>query len=83
MTCYRSKNDFFKKSGPRLIRAKGQTHHGSNKIGRSLRADMCIPDGLLFMWGFVPNFSFAVLVVASQKNPISALKKWKTHFFVG
>jgi hypothetical protein len=32
-----SKNYFCKKSGARLIRAKGQTHPGSNEIGRSLR----------------------------------------------
>jgi hypothetical protein len=62
--------------GPLLIRAKGQTHPGSSKIGRSLRkennseglrdkmrADMCISGGLLFMWGVVPNFSFVVSVV--------------------
>jgi hypothetical protein len=41
---------------------------------------MCIPDGLLFMWGVVPNFPFAVSVVASQEKPILALQKWKTHF---
>jgi hypothetical protein len=28
----------------------------------------------------VPSFSFAVLVAASQKSPILALWKWKTHF---
>jgi hypothetical protein len=41
---------------------------------------MCIPGGLLFMWDVVPSFPFAVLVVASQKNLIPALQKWKTHF---
>jgi hypothetical protein len=40
-----------------------------------MRADMCIIGGLLFMWGVVPSFSFAVLIAASQKNPISALQK--------
>jgi hypothetical protein len=44
------------------------------------RADVCIPGGLLFMWGLVPSFPFAVSVAASQKNLISALQKWKTHF---
>jgi hypothetical protein len=32
-----SKNDFFKKSGARLNRAKGQTYPGSSEISRSLR----------------------------------------------
>jgi hypothetical protein len=45
-----------------------------------MRADMCISDGLLFMWGVVPNFPFAVSVAASQINPILALQKWKMHF---
>jgi hypothetical protein len=43
---------------------------------------MCIPGGLLFMWGVVPNFPFVILVAASQKNPISALRKWKTYFLL-
>jgi hypothetical protein len=45
-----------------------------------MRADMFILGGLLFMWGVVPNFPFAVSVAASQKTPISTLQKWKTHF---
>jgi hypothetical protein len=36
MTCCGSKNNFCKKLGARLIRAKGQTHPGSIKIGMSL-----------------------------------------------
>jgi hypothetical protein len=28
----------------------------------------------------VPSFLFAVSVAASQKYPILALRKWKTHF---
>jgi hypothetical protein len=32
------------------------------------------------MWGVVPSFLFVVSVAASQKNPISALQKWKRHF---
>jgi hypothetical protein len=43
------------------------------------RADIFIPGGLLFMWGVVPSFRFRVSVAASQKNPISALRKWKKH----
>jgi hypothetical protein len=86
---------FFKKSGARLIRAKGQTHPRFQQNRQELvynpennfeglrdetRADMCILGSLLFMWGVVPSFPFAVLVAASQKNPISALQKWKMHF---
>jgi hypothetical protein len=41
---------------------------------------MCILGGLLFIWGVVPSFPFAVLVAVSQENLISALKNWKTHF---
>jgi hypothetical protein len=40
---------------------------------------MCILGGLLFMWGVVPSFPFAVSMAGSQ-NPILALQKWKTHF---
>jgi hypothetical protein len=90
MTCCGSKIDFCRKTRAHLIRAKGQTHPGSSKIGKSLRkiqknnsldlreekrADICIPGVLLFMWGVLPSFLFAVLVAASQKNPISALQK--------
>jgi hypothetical protein len=28
----------------------------------------------------MPSFSFIILMAASQKSPISALQKWKTHF---
>jgi hypothetical protein len=41
---------------------------------------MRIPSGLLFMWGVFPSFRFHVLVAASQKNPISVLRKWKKNF---
>jgi hypothetical protein len=41
---------------------------------------MCIPGGLLFMWGIVPSFRFRVSVDGSQKNLISAIQKWKKHF---
>jgi hypothetical protein len=44
------------------------------------RPDICIPGGLLFMWGVFPSFRIRVLVAASQKNLISALRKWKRHF---
>jgi hypothetical protein len=36
MTCCGSENVFCEKLGARLIRAKGQTHPGSSKIGMSL-----------------------------------------------
>jgi hypothetical protein len=71
MTYCGSENDFCKILGAHLIRAKGQTHPGSSEIGMSLckiqknnskslrdeiRADICIPSGLLFMWGVVSSF---------------------------
>jgi hypothetical protein len=70
MTYCGSENDFCKKLGAHLIRAKGQTHLGSNEIDMSLckiqkitlkvcdetRADICIIDGLLFMWRVMPSF---------------------------
>jgi hypothetical protein len=94
MTCCRSKNDFCKKSGGLLFSAKVKTSPVPTKpqelaqnskttskgCRNEMRADMCIPGGLLFMWGVFPSFRFRVSVVASQKNPISALQKWKKHF---
>jgi hypothetical protein len=95
MTCCRSKNDFCKKSGGLLFSAKVQNHTGSSKIGSNLhkiqkntsegcrnkkRANMCMLGGLLFMWDVFPSFQFGVLVAASQKNLISALRKWQKHF---
>jgi hypothetical protein len=71
---------FVKKSGACLITAKVQNHPGSSKNRQELvqnpkytsegchnetRADMCIPCGLLFMWGVVPSFWFRVSVAAS------------------
>jgi hypothetical protein len=47
-----------------------------------MRDDMCIPDGLLFMWGVVPNFCFAVSVVASQK-PDFGTPKMENALFMG
>jgi hypothetical protein len=32
------------------------------------------------MWGVFPSFQFRGSIAASQKNPISALRKWKKHF---
>jgi hypothetical protein len=40
---------------------------------------MCILGDLLFMWGVVTSFQFCVSVVASQRNPVLALRKWKMH----
>jgi hypothetical protein len=71
-----------------------QTHPGSNEsVGacenpkytstgcrNEMRAYMRIPGGLPFIWGVVPSFQFNFLLAASQKNPISALQKWKKHF---
>jgi hypothetical protein len=43
MTCWGSKNDFYKKSGCLLFSAKVQNHPGSNEIGRNLRKIQKIP----------------------------------------
>jgi hypothetical protein len=91
MTCCGSKNDFCKKSGGLLFSAKVQNHPVPAKSAgtcakfkkyyrNKTRADMRIPSGLLFMWGVFPTFRFRVSVATSQKNPISALQKWKKHF---
>jgi hypothetical protein len=70
MTYCGSENDFCKKIGAHLIRAKGQTHPGSTEIGMSLCKNqkitlkVCVmkqeliylSQGLLFMWGVVPSF---------------------------
>jgi hypothetical protein len=85
---------FCKKSGAHLIIAKGKltsvqqnrqelAQNPENKfegLRDKMRADICFPDGLLFMWGVVPSFSISVSAATSQKNPISALRKWKMHF---
>jgi hypothetical protein len=44
---------------------------------------MCILGGLLFMWGIVPNFLFAVSVAVSQKNPDFGTPKMEHTLFVG
>jgi hypothetical protein len=74
---------FAKKSGARLIKAKGQTHPGSSEIGRSLRKIqkinlkvcamkqelICVSQVVYYLYGgVVPSFSFAVSVAASQKT---------------
>jgi hypothetical protein len=43
---------------------------------------MCILCDLLFLWGVVPSFSFAVLVAASQK-PDFGIPKMEKTLFVG
>jgi hypothetical protein len=43
MTCYGSKNDFYKKSGGLLFSAKVQNHPCSSEIGRNLRKIEKIP----------------------------------------
>jgi hypothetical protein len=76
MICCESKNDFCRKLGARLIRAKGKTHPGSSEIGRSLRKiQKNNSEGSRDKTGVVPSFPFSVSVVSSQKNPISALRK--------
>jgi hypothetical protein len=95
MTCCGSKKDFCKKSGACLFTAKVQTRPGSNEICRSLRKIQNIPPKVsaikqelicvsqavyYFTWGVMSSFWFRVSVVASQKNSILALRKWKRHF---
>jgi hypothetical protein len=45
-----------------------------------MRDDMHILDGLLFMWGVVTSFRFAVLVAASQKNGFRHSENGKSTF---
>jgi hypothetical protein len=45
-----------------------------------MRVDNRITGGNLFMWDVFPSFRFRVSIAASQKNPISVLRKWKKHF---
>jgi hypothetical protein len=74
MTCCRSKNDFFKKSGGLLFSAKVQNHPGSNEIGRNLnkiqkmplkaaatkRELICVSQVVYYLCGvFSPAFDFA------------------------
>jgi hypothetical protein len=95
MTCCGSKNGYYKKSGGWLFSAKVQNHPSSSKIGQELAQNSeytfegCrnktkdktrILGGVLFVCGVFLRFWFCVLVDASQKNPISALWKWKKQF---
>jgi hypothetical protein len=43
---------------------------------------MCIPGGLLFMWGVVSSFSFVISVAALQKTQFWRFKNGK-HTFRG
>jgi hypothetical protein len=47
-----------------------------------MRADMCIPGGLLFMWGVLLSFPFTTSVAASQKTQFQHSKNRK-HTFLG
>jgi hypothetical protein len=48
-----------------------------------MRADMCIPCGLLFMWGVAPRFLFRVLGAASQEKPDFGTLKMEKSLFMG
>jgi hypothetical protein len=48
-----------------------------------IRADICILDSLLFMWGVLPSFRFRVSVAASQKKPDFGTLKIEKALFVG
>jgi hypothetical protein len=65
-----------------LAGAFAKSKDTSEGLHFEMRADMCIPDGLLFMWVVVPSFPFAVSVATSQKNSILALENRK-HTFGG
>jgi hypothetical protein len=41
---------------------------------------ICIPGGLLFMWGVVSSFQFRILVVASQKTQLQYYENGKNTF---
>jgi hypothetical protein len=45
-----------------------------------IRADICIPGDLLFIWGVVPSFRFRISVAASQKTDFGTLKMEKALF---
>jgi hypothetical protein len=57
-----------------------KSEYTSKACHKKTRGDMHIPDGLLLMWGVDTTFRFHISVAASQKNPFSALQKWKRHF---
>jgi hypothetical protein len=44
---------------------------------------MCILGGILFMWGIVSSFTFAVLMSASQKKPDFGTSKIENALFMG
>jgi hypothetical protein len=58
--------------GDRFQRNRQELAENSKGTSEGLRdetrADMCIPVSLLFMWGVVPSFPFAVSVAAFQKT---------------
>jgi hypothetical protein len=74
MTCCRSKNDFYKKSGGLLFSTKELNHLGSSEIGRNMhkiqkipskaigtkRELICISQVVYYLWGvFSLAFDFA------------------------
>jgi hypothetical protein len=44
---------------------------------------MCTPCGILFMWGVVPSFRFAISVAASQKKSDFGTPKMENTLFMG
>jgi hypothetical protein len=82
MICCGSKNDFCKKFRSLSLPLKCKAtwfHRNRQELAQNqkytfegcpneMRDDICIPGGLLFMWGVVPSFRFRVSVAASQKK---------------
>jgi hypothetical protein len=60
---------------PVLVKSTGacaKLENNSKGLCEETRTSMCIPGYLLFMWGVVLSFPFAISVAATQ-NPILAL----------
>jgi hypothetical protein len=53
------------------------------RLRNKTRADMCIPECLLFMWGVFPSFRYRISVAASQKKPYFGTLKMEKALFVG
>jgi hypothetical protein len=57
--------------------------NNSEGLHDKTRADMCIQGGLLFIWGVVHSFPFAVSVVALQKKTYFGTPKIENTLFMG
>jgi hypothetical protein len=57
----------------KLVGACAKSRNNFEGLRDETGVDMCISGGLLFMWGVVPSFPFAISVAPSQENPILTL----------